>query len=114
MVQQSLLRLAGTYGFVGGGLTTALLYPLTLVVGVSFPGTALFVGMGSLIVGPLLVATSDAGLDTATAGGMAGFQDITDPSKYQPGTVPIPGRVELACYLVGLGICCLAAVGLFV
>lgn len=114
MVQQSLLWMAGTYGFVGGGLTAALLYPLTLVVSVSYPGTAFLVGMGALMLGPLLVATSDTGLDTATAGGVAGVQDITDPSKYQPDTVPMPERVELALHLAGLGVWCLLAVSQFV
>ncbi|MWG33256.1 hypothetical protein [Halomarina oriensis] len=114
MSLNSLLGLGAVYGLGGGGLTAALLSPVPAVLDRSPPATAFVVGMGALMLGPLLVATSDTGLDTATAGGVAGFRDTTDPSKYQPETIPMSGRVELACDLVGLGVCCLAAVGPFV
>ena len=68
--------------------------------------------LGTLVVLPLLFGASDAGLDTVEEGGTVGFQDVTDPSQYQPDSMSLPGKLQLGMYV--LGIAAYSAIGLAV
>ncbi|WP_435077567.1 hypothetical protein [Halococcus sp. AFM35] len=110
MERRRLAVLGAKYGVLYAGGTVLVVFAGSRIVGYAFGLAALVMLLGALVLGPLLFGASDAGLDTVEEGGVAGFQNVTDPSQYQPDSLSLPGRLELGCYL--LGIAGYSAVGL--
>lgn len=93
----------------GGGVVTAAAATAVAVLN-DFPllllGMVLF-GVPLMIV-PLTVGATDTGIDSASASAVIG-EDIGDPQQYDPGSVlPIPGAVQVVCWLSGVGVAGLA------
>jgi hypothetical protein len=104
MERRTLATLGAKYGVLYAGGTVLIVFAGSRVVGYAFGLAALVMLLGALVLGPLLFGASDAGLDTVEEGGMAGFQDVTNPSQYQPDSLALPGRLELGCYLLGIAV----------
>ncbi|WP_255149492.1 hypothetical protein [Halorarius halobius] len=103
-----LLRYTGLYA----GLVVAAAYAGSVAVGYSFGNAALLLALVGFVVGPVLFAVSDEGLDAAAAGGEVGFRGITDPSAMQPESLSFPGKAEVGLFMLGLaawGVVALAA-----
>ena len=112
MERRTLVALAAKYGGLYAGGTVLAVFAGSQFFGFAFGLAALVMLLGALVLGPLLFGASDAGLDTVEEGGVAGFQNVTDPSQYQPDSLSLPGRLELGCYL--LGVAAYSAAGLVV
>jgi hypothetical protein len=104
MERRALVVLGAKYGGLYAGGTVLAVFAGSLVFEYPFGLAALVMLLGALVVLPLLFGASDAGLDTVEEGGVAGFQDVTDPSQYQPDSLALPGRLELGCYLLGIAV----------
>lgn len=102
MERRALLVLAAKYGVLYAGVTVLAVVAGSRIFEYPFGLAALVMLLGALVVTPLLFGTSDAGLDTVEEGGVAGFQNVTDPSQYQPDAFSLPGKLQLGCYLLGI------------
>lgn len=97
-----LLNLGVKYSIFYAGVTIFIVYLGSQLLNYAFGFAALIMLLGALVITPLLFGTSDAGLDTVEAGGVAGFQDITNPSQYQPDGFALPSKLQIGFYLIGL------------
>lgn len=102
MERRALAILGAKYGGLYAGGTVLVVFVGSRIFEYPFDLAALVMLLCALVLGPLLFGASDAGLDTVEEGGAAGFQDVTDPSQYQPDSLALPGRLELGCYLLGI------------
>lgn len=102
MERRTLVVLAAKYGGLYAFGTVLAVFAGSQFFEFAFGLAALVMLLGALVVGPLLFGAPDAGLDTVEEGGVAGFQNVTDPSQYQPDSLSLPGRLELGCYLLGI------------
>ena len=112
MDRRVVLGLGIKYGVLYAGGTVLAVLVGSQVVGYAFGLAALVMLLGTLVVLPLLFGASDADLDTVEEGGTVGFQDVTDPSQYQPDSLSLPGKFQLGMYV--LGIAAYSAIGLAV
>lgn len=110
MERRTLVVLGAKYGLLYAGVTVLVVFAGSQFFEFAFGLAALVMLLGALVIASLLFGASDAGLDTVEEGGVAGFQNVTDPSQYQPDSVSLPGRLELGWYL--LGIAAHSAIGL--
>ena len=97
-----ILNLGVKYSLLYAGVTISIMYFGSLMFDYAFGFAALVTLLCALVITPLLFGTSDTGLDTVEAGGVAEFQDITDPSRYQPERFALPGKLQIGFYLIGL------------
>ncbi|RJT07427.1 hypothetical protein [Halococcus sp. IIIV-5B] len=104
MNRNILLSLGAKYTVLYAGLTVLLVYFGGQLIGYAFGLAALLMLLGALVITPLLFGTSDAALDTVEAGGVSGFQNITNPSQYQPDGFALPGKIQLGFYLIGVAV----------
>ncbi len=102
MERRTLVVLAAKYGGLYAVGTVLAVFTGSQFFEFAFGLAALVMLLGALVVGPLLFGASDAGLDTVEEGGVAGFQNVTDPSQYQPDSLSLPGRLELGMYVLGV------------
>lgn len=112
MDRRAVLGLGVKYAVLYAGGTVLAVFVGSRVVGYAFGLAALVMLLGTLVVLPLLFGASDAGLDTVEEGGTAGFQNVTDPSQYQPDSLSLPGKLQLGIYVLGIAV--YSAVGLAV
>lgn len=106
------LSLGAKYTVLYAGITVLLVFFGGQLIGYAFGFAALLMLLGALVITPLLFGASDAALDTVEAGGVAGFQNITNPSQYQPGGFALPGKIQLGFYLIGIAV--YSAIGLII
>ena len=102
MERDLLLNLGAKYSIFYAGVTILIIYLGSRLFNYAFGLAALITLLCAVVITPLLFGTSDAGLDTVEAGGVAGFQGITDPSRYQPDRAALPSKLQLGFYLIGL------------
>jgi hypothetical protein len=89
----------GSIGVVTAGLAVAVAvfrdFPLLLL------GMILF-GVPLCVV-PLALGNTDAGIETAAASTRLGF-DAGQAEQYNPGSIPIPGKLQVILWLSGVGV----------
>ncbi|EJN58640.1 hypothetical protein SAMN04487950_0819 [Halogranum rubrum] len=89
------------YTGVGGVVTAAVLYGLATLVDVDVGLVATVLFLGSLVVVSMLLTVSDQGIESAAHGAEVGFGS-SNPMDFQPDSLPVPNRLGVVCYFVGL------------
>ena len=89
------------YGGVAALLTAAVVYGLAVLVDVDVGLVATLLLLGSILVVVLLLGVSDQGIDSAAHGAEVGFGS-SNPMDFQPESLPVPNRLGLVCYFLGL------------
>ena len=102
----------GWYTVLAAGVSMGIVFALAAVVGIAVPAVALVAALGAVVALALVLGTSDAGIETVSAGAAVGFGG-GNPQRYQPDSMPIPGRLALVCYLLGVALVSVLTVAAF-
>ena len=93
----------GWYTVLAAGVSMGVVFALASVVGVAVPAVALVAVLGAVVALSLVLGVSDAGIETVSRGATVGFGG-GNPQQYQPDSMPVPGRLALVCYLLGVAL----------
>lgn len=110
MARKSLKRYTLRYTIVAGFPSGALLLALAVLLAIPPELAALVLAMGGLTLASVLVGVTDTGIETASASAVGGFMAGSDAQKYQPAQIPIPDRLAIVCWLVGVGLVGIATI----
>lgn len=104
MARKNLKRYVLRYTLIAGLPSGAVILGIAAWQGVPLTAISLLVTLVTVTLACLLVGVTDTGLETASAGAVGGFMTGSDVQKYQPAELPIPDRLAIVCWLVGVGI----------
>jgi len=108
---RAVARHVGWYTVVAAGVSGGVVFLGATYLGIATGMVALVLALGSIVALAGLLGTTDAGIETVSAGAEAGFGG-GDPRQYQPDSMPGAGRVALVFYFVGLLVIGVAVVAL--
>jgi hypothetical protein len=89
------------YGLVAGGVVSAAVLGAASIAGVSLGLVATLLFLGSMVLTAALFGVSDAGIETASSGAVAGFGSA-NPASFRPESIPGFDRGAAACLCLGL------------
>lgn len=113
MARKSVKRYALRYTVIAGLPSGIALLGIATLFSVPPLLAALVMALSTITLAALLAGVTEAGIETASSGAEAGFMSGSDATKYQPADLPIPDRLAIVCWLLGLGIVGIAGLVVF-
>ena len=104
VARKNLKRYALRYTVVTGLPSGAAILGLAVWQGVPLALISLLVTLVAVTLACLIVGVNDTGIETASAGAVGGFMSGSDAQKYQSSELPIPDRLAIVCWLVGVSV----------